>query len=201
MYVCTYIYLYMYIYLNKGTDSAGTGDHPRRNRLQWFSMETVRCASPGLLGAHFSLALPRVTLQMLGLWARPRFSEKSGKKRTMTYGPIWSQKWWEMVPDTHLQKSHGTMSGEKCSQHLSECRYRSSDLSTRSIDHGRYRRSIRIHLQRITVDRRWCVEVRDNFVVDFIDDTCENFIEILSEDLRSRSSRSKAQCTDLRKLH
>jgi len=45
----------------------------------------------------------------------------------------WSHQWWEMVP-------------------TSECRYRSTDLSTRSIDHGPYRRSIRIHLQRITVD-------------------------------------------------
>jgi len=74
------------------------------------------------------------------------------KKRTMTCGPIWSQKWWEMVPDTHLQKSHGPMSGEKWSQHLSECWYWSTDLSTRSIDHGRYRRSIRIHLPESTVD-------------------------------------------------
>ena len=28
---------------------------------------------------------------------------------------LWSQKWWEMVPDIHLQKSHGPMSGEKWS--------------------------------------------------------------------------------------
>ena len=66
------------------------------------------------------------------------FFREVRKKRTMTYGPIWSQKWWEMVPDTHLQKSHGPMSGEKWSQHLSECRYRSTDLSTRSINHDWY---------------------------------------------------------------
>ena len=93
------------------------------------------------------------------LWARPRFSEKSGK-RTMTYGPIWSQKWWEMVPDTHLQKSRGPMSDEKWSQHVSECRYQS--ISTRSIDHGRYRRSIRIHLT-VDIDGRYgftCRELR-----------------------------------------
>ena len=35
------------------------------------------------------------------------FFREVRKKRTMTYGPIWSKKWWEMVPDTHLQKSHG----------------------------------------------------------------------------------------------
>jgi len=80
------------------------------------------------------------------------FSREVRKNRTMTYGPIWSQKWWEMVPDTHLQKNHGPMSGEKWSQHLSECRYQSTDLSTRWIDHGRYRRSMRIHLPENTVD-------------------------------------------------
>jgi len=86
---------------------------------------------------------------MLGLWAWPRFSEKSGP---LTYGPIWSHKLWEMVPDTHLQKSHGPIGGEKWSQQLSKCRYISTDLSTRSIDHGRYRRSIRNHLLENTVD-------------------------------------------------
>ena len=34
MYVYIYIYIYIHMYLNKGVDSAGTGDHPRRNRLQ-----------------------------------------------------------------------------------------------------------------------------------------------------------------------
>ena len=88
------------------------------------------------------------------------FLREVRKKRTMTYGPIWSQKWWEMVTDTYLQKSHGPVSGEKWSQHLSECRYQSTDLLTRSIDpsHGGYRRSIRIHLQTITVDRWWWIK-------------------------------------------
>ena len=49
-------------------------------------------------------------------------------------------------------KSHGSMSGEKLSRQLSKCRYLSTDLSTRSIDHSRYRRSIRIHLLENTVD-------------------------------------------------
>jgi len=39
-------------------------------------------------------------------------------------------------------------------------------------EYGRYRRSIRIHLQRITVDRGWWIKIRHNFVVDLIDDTC-----------------------------
>ena len=34
-----------------------------------------------------------------------------------------------------------------------------------------YRRSMPIHLRRITVDRRWSIKNWDNFVVDFIDDT------------------------------
>jgi len=57
-----------------------------------------------------------------------------------------------MVPDTHLQKNHGTLGGEKWSQKLSKCQYLSTDLSTRLIDHGRYPQSIRIHLLENTVD-------------------------------------------------
>jgi len=98
IYVCIYIYLYIHIYLNKGADSTwnmapSRSERVRRksaltwnrtwtpkkcdsNRLQWFRMETARCASPGLLDAHCSLELPRVTLQTLGLWDWPRFSEK-----------------------------------------------------------------------------------------------------------------------------
>ena len=113
-----YIYLYMHIYLNKGADTTWNRapnlcERVRRksaltlnrtwtwkkcdsNRHQWFRMETARCASPGLLGAHCSLALPRVTLLTLGLWVRPRFSEKSGKKgpwRMVPYGPRSDEKW------------------------------------------------------------------------------------------------------------
>jgi len=80
------------------------------------------------------------------------FFREVRKKRTMTYGPTWSQKWWEMVPDTHLQKCHGPMIGQNWSQHISERQYQSTDLSTRSIDHGRYRWSIRIQLPENTVD-------------------------------------------------
>jgi len=41
---------------------------------------------------------------------------------------------------------------------------------------GRYRRSMPILLRRITVDRRWSIKNRDNFVIDFIDDTCGNLL-------------------------
>ena len=82
-----------------------------------------------------------------------------------------------MVPDTHPPRSCGPMCDEKWSQHISKCRHLSTDLSTRSIGHGRYRRSMPIHLRRITVDLRSSIKNRDNIVVDFIDDTRRKLIE------------------------
>jgi len=41
-------------------------------------------------------------------------------------------------------------------------------------EYGRNRRSMPIHLRRITFDCRWSIKNRDNFVVDFINDTCAN---------------------------
>ena len=43
------------------------------------------------------------------------------------------------------------------------------DKDSPTREYGRYRRSIRIHLQRITVDRRWWIKIRDNLAVDEID--------------------------------
>ena len=160
--------------------------HNQETNTHWQSVKwTQSCASTRPFGCHCSLALPRVTLQTLGLWVWPRFSEKS---EPLIYGPIWSHMWWEMVPDTNLQRSHGPTVCEKWSQQLSKCRYLSTDLSTRSVDrsrsistvnkdsptweYGRYRRSMPIHLRRITVDRRLSIKNRDNLMVDFIDDTC-----------------------------
>ena len=69
----------------------------------------------GVDGARIAaLALPCVILQTLCLLARPRFSEKSGK-RTID---LWSHRWWEMVPDTHPPRIHGPMYGEEWSQLL-----------------------------------------------------------------------------------
>jgi len=45
-------------------------------------------------------------------------------------------------------------------------------LIDRSVCHGRYRRSVRFHLRRITVDHRSSIIDRDNFVIDSTDDTC-----------------------------
>jgi len=100
-----------------------------------------------------SLALPQ-SRDAPNAWALgpAAFFREVREKRTIDLGPIWSHKWWEIAPYTHLQKGLGPMDGEKWSQQLSKCRYLSTDLSTRSIDHGRYRRSIRIHLLENTVD-------------------------------------------------
>ena len=42
-------------------------------------------------------------------------------------------------------------------------------------EYGRYRRSMSIHLRRITVDHRSSINDRDNFVINTIDNTC-NFV-------------------------
>jgi len=75
----------------------------------------------------------------------PRFSEKS-KRRTID---PW---WWAMVPDTHPPRIHGPMCSEKWSQHLSKYWHSSTDLSTRSIGHDWYQRSMPIHQRENTVD-------------------------------------------------
>ena len=117
MYVYMYIYIHTYI-LEQGSwldlkQGANHSETVRRksaltwnrtwtwkkcdiNRLQWFRMETVRCGSPGLLGTHYSLALPRVTLQTLALWVQRRFSEKSGENGPwliVPYGSRSDEKW------------------------------------------------------------------------------------------------------------
>jgi len=45
-------------------------------------------------------------------------------------------------------------------------------------EHGRYQRSVRLHLWRVTVDRQSSISDRDNFVIDWTDYTCENFYEM-----------------------
>ena len=161
MYVCIYIYLYIHIYLNKGADSTGTGDHPRRNRLQWFRMETARCASPHLVWCRDCISRPFGcppltcasscdTSNAWPLGPAAFFREVREKKdhdlwshmvpEVMRNGPeytstkeSWSHEWWEMVP-TSIWMSIPI------------------HWSTRSIDHGWYWLSIRIHLPENTVD-------------------------------------------------
>ena len=108
-----------------------------------------------------------------------------------------------MVLDTHPPRTHGPMGGEKWSQHLSKYRCpirvhrfidpvdRSRSISTVNAnspagEYGRYRRSMPIHLRRITVDRRSSIKTRDNFVVYFINlnDTCEKLLKFQWEYLQ-----------------
>jgi len=146
IYVCIYIYIYAYIYV----------DWP--------------------FGCHCSLAFPRVTFQTLFFGSNAWPLGPATFFREVRTIDLWSHKWWEMFPDTHLQKSRGPIGREKWSQQLSKCRYLSTDLSTLSIDHGRYRRSIRIHLFENTVDidgrcrftygeLRWIVDGRLKFEI------------------------------------
>ena len=187
MYVCIYIYLYIHIYLNKGANSAGTSDHPRRNRLQWFRMETVRCASSGLLGAHCSLALARVTLQTLGLWARPCFSEKSGKKTPwlmVPYGPWNDDKWSRihiykivMVPWVVRNGPNICLNVDTDPPIYPPGWSITVDIDGRKgFTYMKIRSILTVDKDsptENTVDRRWWIKIRINLVVDFIDDTCE----------------------------
>ena len=96
-----------------------------------------------------------------------RVFPRSRKKGPLTYGPICGEKWSR----THVHRSHGPMRGEKWHQQLSKYRHLSTDLSTRSRsistvdadsltrEYGRYRRSMPIHLRRITVDRRLKIDI------------------------------------------
>jgi len=157
MYVYIYVYIYIYIYLNKGADSTWnralscSETVRRKSALTWNRTWTWKKC--GILklerSAHFRFLVWRFKRLAFG---PGRVLPRSQGKRTIDLGHIWSHRWWEMVPDTHLQKIHGLMGGEKWSQQLSKCRYLSTDLSTRLIDHGRYRRLIRIHLLENTVD-------------------------------------------------
>ena len=102
---------------HKTTHNQETNTH--RQSVLWTQSQEEELIVEKLLSEYPILYPP------LGLWTRPRCPKKSG---LLTYGPIWSHNWWEMVPDTHLQKSHGPIGGEKYSQQLSSCRYRSTDL-------------------------------------------------------------------------
>jgi len=85
---------------------------------------------------------------------------------------LWSQEWWKMVP-TSIWMSiliHWFIDPVDRSRSISTV-----DKDSPTGKYIRYRRSMRIHLQRIMVDRRWWSKIQDNFVVDFIDDTCVNF--------------------------
>jgi len=139
---------------------------------------------PAFWVPHCSLALPRVTLQTLGLWARSRFSEQSGKKGSwlVPYGPRIDEKCsrihiYKRVIVPWVMRNGPNMYLNVDTNPLI---YRPGRSITVDIDvkdpptgdYGRYRRSIRIYLKRITDDCGWWIKIRDNFVVDCSDDTC-----------------------------
>jgi len=156
-------------------------------------METARCASPGLLGAPLLTCASSCDASNAWPLGPAAFFREVRKKRKMTYGPIWSHmvpevmrngpgytstkeswshQWWEMVPTCIWMSipNHWFIDPVDRSRSISTV-----DKDSPTGDYGRYRRSIRIHLQRITVDCGWWIKIRDNFVVDFIDDTCADF--------------------------
>ena len=92
----------------------------------------------------------------------------------VTYGPSSDEKWSRIHIYKRVMVPWVMRNGPNMYLNI-DTNHQSTDLSTRSIDHGRYRRSIRINLQRITVDRAWWIKIQDNFVVDLIDDTCGKF--------------------------
>jgi len=100
-----------------------------------------------------------------------QFQKKIGRNRpsqwihtnknqsTAFFRKVKKKDYWPMVPKvvrngpghTSTKKSW-SMRGEKWSQHLSKYRHLSTDLSTRSIGHGRYRRSMPIKQRENMVD-------------------------------------------------
>jgi len=137
--------------------------------------------------AHLSFLVWR--FKRLVFWPGRVFPRSQGKKdhdlwshmvpEVMRNGPgytsteeSWSHVWWEMVP-TSIWMSipiHWFIDPVDWSRSISMV-----DKDSPTWEYGWYWRSIRIHLQRITVNHRWWIKIRDIFVVDFIDDTCNTF--------------------------
>ena len=61
-------------------------------------------------------------------------------------------------------------------------------------EHGRYRWSVRLHLRRITVDRRSSIIDRDNFVIDSTDDTCAIYYVPSSRTVSKRTPLDESRC-------
>ena len=92
----------------------------------------------------------------------------NGPRHTSTKNS-WSHVQWEMVPTPIqiLTLIHRFIDSVDRSRLISTV-----DADSPTGEYGRYRRSMLIHLQRITVDCGSSIKNRHNFVVDFIDDTC-----------------------------
>ena len=108
---------------------------------------------PGLLGATAHLRFLVWRFKRLAFGPGRVLPTSQGQKvhcPVVPYGPIIDEKWSR----THIYKKVMVPWMVRNGPKSYLCRYLSTDLSTRSIDHGRYRRSIRIHLLENTVDIR-----------------------------------------------
>jgi len=116
-----------------------------------------------------------------------RVFPRSRKKGSLTYGPIGGKKWSR----THIHQevmvpclvSNGPNTYPNIDTCPPICRPGRSitvdiavDADSPTGEYRRYRRSMPLHLRRITVDRRLSIKNRHNVVVDFIDDTCETLL-------------------------
>ena len=147
-----------------------------------------------LPGAHHpAFWVPTVHLRFL-VWRFKRlalgpgrvFPRSQGKKdhdfwshmvpEVMRNGPgytstkeLWSHEWWEMVLTSIWMKIpiHRFIDPRPVNRSRSISTVdKDSPTGKYAGEYGRYRRSIRTtHLQRITVDRRWWIKIRNNFVV------------------------------------
>ena len=135
----------------------------------------------------YLLALPRVALQMRGLWARPRFSEKSGKKGPwlmVPYGPRSDEKWSRihiykivMVPWVVRNGPNICLNVDTDPPIYPPGWSITVDIDGRKgFTYMKIRSILTVDKDsptENTVDRRWWIKIRVNLVVDFIDDTCE----------------------------
>jgi len=193
MYISMYVYIYIYTYTYTWT-RALTRLVPVTTRVATVSNDFVWRLS-GVY--HPAVWVPTAHVRFL-VWRFKRlafgpgriFPRSQEKKvhdswshmvpEVMRNGPgytstkeSWSHEWWEMVP-TSIWMSipiHRFIDPVDRSRSISTV-----DKDSPTGEYSWYQRSIRIHLQRITVDRRWWIKVRDNFVVDFIDDTFATLI-------------------------
>ena len=110
-------------------------------------------------------------------------------------------------PGHRSEKSMVPCGVRNCPNTQSKYRHLSTILSTdlsrsiSTVDHhqptgeyGRYRRSITIHLRRITVDRQSSIKYQDNFAVDLIDDKCET--RAFVQEIKHHAKKKKVSFSD-----
>ena len=124
VYIYMYIHIYMYIYIYTVDVDSPTRKYGRHRRsMPIHLLENTVDIAPTV---DFSQNRSKSTVDVDSYQNKSvdRVFPRSQRKGPLTYGPI---------------------DGEKWSQHPSKYRHLSTDLSTRSIGHGRYRRSMLIH--------------------------------------------------------